>query len=169
MLASSVFPRREGRFLSISPAGVSAILSLKSYLRPWRKLFKGKHKCIKKLSWGLFIADFAKYVNLYSTHFQMTWKTFIILPIGMNKQKFISLIFQSKEVHIDKVMKKHWLLWSIISTKSGSQFPAVDWSLESLVQRIAVAITARSGLWELQPLQQGFQPKPSVFIQGSSN
>lgn len=115
MLAFSVFQRREGRFLSISPAGVSAILSLKSYLRPWRELFKGKHKCIKKLSWDLFIADFAKYVNLYSTHFR--WLEDIHhLPQRREQTKSLYLlIFQSKEVHIDKVIKKHWLLWSIIS------------------------------------------------------
>ena len=92
VLASSVFQRREGRFLSTSPAVISVILSLKSYLRPWRELFKGKHKCIKKLSWGLFIADFAKYVNLYSTHFQMTWRYSSPSPEAWTSKKFISLI-----------------------------------------------------------------------------
>lgn len=85
----------------------------------------------------------------------------------MNKQKFISLIFQSKEVHIDKVMKKHWLLWSIISQNQEVNFRLwIDpWRAGSKDRS-----RYHSQEWPMgaTTLQQGLQPKPSVFIQGSS-
>lgn len=121
-----------------------------------RRTTDGKYKCIKQFYWGLIIAEFVTANMWNSVPLTSRWLVDIHhTPLRHEANKKFCISFINFSVKRRPLRNR---LIAIINhfTKSGSHSPAVDWSLESLVQMISVIITARSSLWEPQPSQQGF-------------